>query len=215
MNRTALTTWHVRLSRAAMSRLASFEWPPRDANMFRSSFRDDAGHRRPVDGAFLAHLTGKPPLASVGTSPECVLWTQVATAPQGRDGASIDALIGADPRALAMSLREAGIEIWTETELACLHALTWLGPRWASRAALAARFLIEELQPDNGTNHPWAIHWFAWLETMHGDTDAGMYAQSLLHNAMTAGGGMPDLFSALILHDAATWLDARLTSGDA
>jgi len=50
---------------------------------------------------------------------------------------------------------------------------------------------------------------------MHGDTDAGMYAQSLLHNAMTAGGGMPDLFSALILHDAATWLDARLTSGDA
>lgn len=185
------------------------EWPPADPASFVSAFRDDAGHRRPVDGAFLAHVTGIGP-SSVGSSSDCILWTQAALAAADRDEGRIRAIATSDASALALSLRESGIEIWTETELACLHALTWLGAAWEPRAVAAARFLIDELQPDNGTNHPWAIHWFAWLEATHGDANAGLYAQSLLHNAMTAGGGVPDLFSAIILHDAASWIAKRL-----
>lgn len=212
MNRTALTTWHTRLLRAARSRLASLEWPPSDPLAFCSTFRDDAGHRRAVDGPFLAHLMRLAPGGSGGTSPECVLWTQAALPQESRDQSAIRMTLEGHPQALAMPLREAGIEIWTETELSCLHALTWLGMPHEARADAAARFLIDELQPDNGTNHPWAIHWFAWMESAHGDVNAGLYAQSLLHNALTAGGGVPDLFSALILHDAANWTALRLES---
>lgn len=214
MNRTPLTTWHARLSRAATSRLAAIDWPPGDGAAFAATFRDDAGHRRPVDAPFLAHVTRRAFTGEPGRSPECLLWSQVARPHEARDERSIDAVISADPKALAMSLRESGIEIWTETELACLHALTWLGARHEGRAATAARFLVEELQPDNATNHPWAIHWFAWLESTQGDIDAGLYAQALLHNALTAGGGVPDLFSAIILHDAATWIERRLGTGE-
>ncbi|MEY3231108.1 MAG: hypothetical protein RL689_1197 [Planctomycetota bacterium] len=205
----SLTTWQARLSRVANSRLGSIAWPPPEAATFVSTFRDDAGHRRPVDAAFLAHVTGIPSAPAASESPDCRLWGQAARPPAARDERIVRAALDADPRALAMGLRESGIEIWTETELACLHALTWLGVDREPRATIAARFLIEELQPDNGTNHPWAIHWFAWLECTQGDMEAGLYAQALLHNAMTAGGGVPDLFSAIIFHDAARWIAQR------
>ncbi len=165
-----------------------------------------------MDGPFLAHVTGITPSSIAGESPDCVLWTQVASSGSERADDRILAATTGHSSALAMHLRESGIEIWTETELACLHALTWLGPAWEARALAAARFLIDELQPDNGTNHPWAIHWFAWLESTQSNTDAGLYAQSLLHNAMTSGGGVPDLFSAIILHDAARWIEDRLAA---
>ena len=212
MKQPSLTTWQTRLSRAASSRLGGLAWPPPNAAAFVGSFRDDAGHRRPVDAAFLAHVTGIASATAANASPDCRLWDQAARPPRDRDDRTVQALLDADPRAMAMGLRESGIEIWTETELACLHALTWLGADHEPRATIAARFLIEELQPDNGTNHPWAIHWFAWLECTQGDLDAGLYAQALLHNAMTAGGGVPDLFSAIILHDAARWLADRATT---
>lgn len=212
MMQPSLTTWQTRLSRAANSRLAGIGWPAPDAATFVKSFRDDAGHRRPVDGAFLAHVTGIAPMHDGSGSPDCRLWFEAARPRASRDERAVQAALDADPRALAMGLRESGIEIWTETELSCLHALTWLGADREPRATIAARFLIEELQPDNGTNHPWAIHWFAWLECTRGDLDAGLYAQALLHNAMTAGGGVPDLFSAIILHDAARWIADRATS---
>jgi hypothetical protein len=195
--------------------LGDIAWPPPDAAAFVGSFRDDAGHRRPVDGAFLAHVTGIAPSPTASGSPDCLLWDQAARPPTSRDERSVQALLDADQRALAMGLRESGIEIWTETELACLHAVTWLGADREPRATIAARFLIEELQPDNGTNHPWAIHWFAWLECTRGDLDSGLYAQALLHNALTAGGGVPDLFSAIILHDAARWIAERMTTSAA
>jgi hypothetical protein len=46
------------------------------------------------------------------------------------------------------------------------------------------------------------------MECATGNRDAGMYAESLLHNCM-ASSAAPDHFSALILLDAAKWLKSR------
>ncbi len=114
-----------------------------------------------------------------------------------------------DVRALAPEMREESVETWTENELSCLHALSWM-PEHQERAEDAAAWLVKTLQPDNGTNHPWGIHVFAAGECLNADADAGMYAQTLLHNAVVGGGGVPDLFSALILWDAAAWLKTHM-----
>lgn len=67
--------------------------------------------------------------------------------------------------------------------------------------------MVGELQPDNATNHPWAIHVFAAIAADENNAHADLYAQSLLHNALIDG-GEPDTFSALILLDAAHALSA-------
>ncbi len=99
------------------------------------------------------------------------------------------------------------IEVWTETELASLHALWWLAglhqqDAWRERALRAARWHLIHLQPDNATNRPWAIHLFAHLATHECDAEAAAYAQTLLHNCQVHRGG-PDEISSLILIDAA------------
>ena len=130
---------------------------------------------------------------------------------------------------LCRELHGQGIESWTEAELASLHALGWLwrvSPTRAQREALAARsrshrdWLIEEIQPDNATNRPWALAAFIALgreghvegdggergERGDGELLAHHYAQTLLHNCQVQR-GRPDRFSTVLLLDAIVWLE--------
>lgn len=170
-------------------------------------FRDDAGHRRRVDPWLLAHAFGldaralRLDAAASSEEPWLILWACVHEAHTDtstwRDGEG----------PLFRHLHARAIEVWTEGELAGLHALWWLARRDSSlqrRARSAASWLIAELQPDNATQRPWGIHAFAELAA-EGDIEADMYAQTLLLNA-TAGRDKPDRFSAAILADGARYL---------
>lgn len=175
-----------------------------------AAFRDDAGHRRRVDPWLLAHAFGLD-ARDIGRNstpseeePWLALWACVHDA-----GLDVSAWRSGDGP-LFRQLHDRAIEVWTEGELAGLHALWWLAARDASlrtRARSAARWLIAELQPDNATQRPWAIHAFAELAA-EGDIEADMYAQTLLLNA-TAGRENPDRFSAAILVDGAKYLHER------
>lgn len=101
----------------------------------------------------------------------------------------------------------AAIEVWTETELACVHAAWSLGGPWRGAALASAFWLLEHIQPDNATNHPWALHVFAAAADETGNPELDLYAQSLLHNCQVAT-GRPDEFSALILLHALRSLQA-------
>ncbi len=119
---------------------------------------------------------------------------------------------GIDLRSTAGPLVGQGrlaLEVWTEIELCVLHALWHARDRFPADASIstarlvaAARWFIEHVQPDNATNHPWAVHVFAWLGVTQRDTEAEMYAGTLLHNCQVTY-GRPDALSAHILADAA------------
>lgn len=99
------------------------------------------------------------------------------------------------------------IELWTERELTMVHA-AWLLEGWTDIAERSARWLINEIQPDNATNLPWAVQVFASLSIQDGSAEARLYAETLLHNCMVSA-GRPDPLSALILLDAARQLRVR------
>ncbi len=103
-------------------------------------------------------------------------------------------------------LHSQAIEMWTEAELSGLHALWWHAQHSVAiraRCLLAAEWLIAEIQPDNATNRPWSMHVFAEM-AIGGNGDAGMYAQTLMHNCMV--GGSVDRFSACVMWDAADYI---------
>lgn len=103
------------------------------------------------------------------------------------------------------------IEVWTEMELAALHALSHHGRRTdgVAAAALSARIRrtvewhVAHTQPDNATNHPWAVHVFV----LHGSPESRHFAETLVSNCMVLS-GRPDALSAWILLDAAETLAA-------
>ena len=99
------------------------------------------------------------------------------------------------------------IEVWTETELAAVHAAWSLGPEWRAEARRAAAWLVDNIQPDNATNRPWGVHVFAMLAHETGGAQYELYAQTLLHNCQVMT-GRPDDFSAMILLHAARVLQA-------
>lgn len=99
------------------------------------------------------------------------------------------------------------IEVWTETELAAVHAAWSLGPDWRAEARRAAAWLVDNIQPDNATNRPWGVHVFASLAHESGGAQFELYAQTLLHNCQVMT-GRPDDFSAMILLHAARGLQA-------
>lgn len=104
------------------------------------------------------------------------------------------------------------IEVWTEVELSALHAawrLTRLGapPALRQRIIRAMQWHLENTQPDNATNRPWALHAFL----LEGSPEARAYAGTLLHNAI-AMGGRPEPLSAWILMDAGAELDLAQAS---
>lgn len=182
-------------------------------------FADESGHRRPVDRPFLAWLDREnPPPESVSAlthsaEPDVALWAALAT------GQTIPAPVlemnrrdrwrsTFDSGSLFPQRNAAGpiaIEVWSEVELSSLHALARMAdaqPDLRPLVRSTSRWLIENLQPDNATNHPWSVHVFAAIGVLDDNVDALLYAQTLLHNCQVSQ-GRPDAFSALILRDSA------------
>lgn len=108
-------------------------------------------------------------------------------------------------------LQAEGIETWTQAELSALHAI-WNASRpgdaLRTRCLLAAAWLVREVQPDNATLLPWAVHVF--VLGAHSDLsgpESLHYADTLVHNAI-AGGSLAAPFAAAILLDAARALES-------
>ncbi len=185
---------------------------PSTTQAFIRAFADEKGHRREVDAPMLARLLGLAAKRPDACSPDVALWW---------------ALIEPDP-ALPASLRSGrgpllpgtprdlfdpeatwdAIEVWTEAELCALQAL-WhhaqADPTLMPRVDSAIDWLMENVQPDNATNHPWAAAVFIDRWIRQADQNCRMYAGTLLHNAQV-GLGRPDRFSAVILLDGALGL---------
>ncbi len=161
---------------------------------------DELGQRRALDRAFvrcvLGEGSGEPAKLS---SAAAGLW---AAAAAGRRPVAPFARTG---RLLQVDERST-IEQETEDELSGIHA-AWRMARVTGDSALRARCLeaaawcVENLQPDNATNRPWAAHVFAELWLREGDAGAALYAETLLHNCQVMF-GRPDRVSALVLWDA-------------
>jgi hypothetical protein len=170
---------------------------------YARGFADDFGHRREVDPPLLAWVLDVPPWGEPAPRADARLWAALKT------GADPLSLIPRGEGPVAPEAREIAIEVWTEIELASLQALWWHGRGNAAareRAVSLARWLMAELQPDNGTNRPWAVAAFAEMAA-GGDVDAGLYADTLLHNCQVSL-GKPDLLSTVILLDAAACIRA-------
>lgn len=212
--KTLLLDWATRLR--AISATA-----PRK-NFVAGGFSDEAGHRRTVDQPLLAwrrfrEVGDAPsPWESRSPEPDVLLW-QALTDPSIDPWAALPdaqaARGGQDRRSLLPISGSAAIEVWTERELAALHALWWharltRNATFHTRLESSAAWHIEHLQPDNATAHPWAIHVFldhACREPVN--HDIRLYAETQLHNCRVSL-GYPDALSALILIDAADALES-------
>lgn len=176
------------------------------------TFQDEFGNRRASDRGFLAHLfdvTVSPVRQHDAMGLDERLWWCLAQGepiPTGIIGAS-DGLLE-DPDSYAIEYR-------TMIELCALQAFWSLAirdrdPALVGRAIEAARWHIDELQPDNAINRPWGLPVFVELAIRERDQTtsqtAELHAQTLLHNACI-NFGKPDLLSALILKDAIRLLE--------
>jgi hypothetical protein len=173
---------------------------------FAAGFGDERGHRRRVDRPLLARLLG----VSAGPEPtgpaDAALWWALVS---GQPDRGVPSRARRGPL-LPLAGTDA-IEVWTESELAALHAVFDAAVDGGDAPLLArsfdaARWHVANVQPDNATNHPWAVHVFAALGARDGDTGAELHAQTLLHNCQVQT-GRPDRFSALVLLDAAQTLE--------
>ncbi len=177
-------------------------------------FSDELGDRRPVDFLLISHVAGvEPPedllkacVRYAADDPALDMWLGVAwpTAPVRSNLRAVGPLFP--------HLREAAIETWTEAELSGLHAISLLGDHTAARVRSASDWLMAELQPDNGTNRPWAAHVFLERWIMERHEESRLYAETLVHNCRVTL-GVPDRLSALILASASRALatNARVT----
>lgn len=210
-----LGEWSVRLAREARMALMGTPWAELSESPINPSklppldeFRDEAGHRRAVDRYVLSHLTGvAPPIPPSNSATELLLWARIASGAKDFFWTEIDTK---NPW-LVRERDELTIETWTQAELCCLHALSHAGPTLKPRADAATDWMLEHLQPDNATNHPWAIHVFLGRAAEIGSSEHRLYAESLLHNAVISL-GRADRFSALILLDASRWLSKQVGS---
>jgi len=183
---------------------------PDECRAAAEGFSDESGVRRTIDPAVLARVYGTAPgPMPVGATPDLQWWWALA------DG-------GAHPEpepagALTRRRDDQGIELWTEIELGALHAAWSLAIENEDESLLvrcmeACRWHIAELQPDNATNHAWAIHAFVIYADVFLSPESDMHAQTLLHACMMAS-GKPDRFSGLLMYEAAdameTWMSQR------
>jgi hypothetical protein len=171
-------------------------------------------HLERLSGSWVALPTEPPdPTLLAGNRGEQVLWRAACReTPAGESplGADVEALLARDPSGGPLLAADAflAIEVWAECELAALHALHRLirqAPRAVradprARLERAARWHLEHTQPDNSTNRPWALHVFLSLDDPTGE--AGLYAQTLLHNTL-ASHARDEPLSRWILADAA------------
>ena len=219
MSKQALTDWAAPLRPAATRSPA-----PAPGTHAGRNFSDELGHRRAVDAPFLAWRSrvtgGESPhpadeSAPHPATPDVALWRALLD-----ESIPIDPLIEPSPSGHGAPITRPGstaaIEVWTETELSALHALWRLAHRRAraeliQRCLDAAQWHVEHLQPDNATNHPWAIHVFAIAGERLGSFEHELHAQSMLHSSQVTL-GRPDALSAHILLDAAECLEAEAIS---
>lgn len=207
---TGVARWAVRLRALAGLALDGTAIVAPDADpatraRVMASFSDDRGQRRRLDGFVLASVLDVPaPDIEPGVGPDERIWawrhsleSAASEAPSG--------LLEDGPGPVTRERTDLGVEIWTETELAALHAVSSIaepGSALAARVDEAVRWHVESLQPDNATNHPWAVHAFAEYGERTGDAGALMHAEGLVH-ACLVGRGKPDRYSAVILLDSA------------
>lgn len=225
--RTTNSDWARLFSNAAAASLPAYfrgearesgEAPPRD-------FADGHGRKRESDIPLLSTLVpgyrhgtlhGEPPakprkLTALGM----IWWSLLEQAPPG----SLP-IAWKNDGPLLPELAAEGVEIWQESELSALHALSWRALRFGEaetgrRAVAAAGWAIDEIQPDNSTQLPWAAHVFAALSLDASGPEpfraaSAHYAETLLHNALV-GRDRPDVLSAVILESSARWLIAAST----
>lgn len=173
-------------------------------------FSDEAGFHRPVD-PYLLRAAGHPsegPTAYAGDMSDVRLWSEISHP----SDFNIDTLLRPDDRALLLShSATTTIEVRTESELCALHALWSLarlrGRRdWRQRCLNAASWHLAEMQPDNATGLPWAIHLFIILALDRSLPAAMIDAETRLHNSLVSS-GRPDRRSAWILRHAALELE--------
>lgn len=178
-------------------------------------FTDAMGNRRRTDRPMLADLARVPPGPAPDLArldPEEAVWWALHD-PAFLDAAAID-MTCTGP--LFPRLRDRGIEWWTQAELSGVHALSVVGLRTSdagmlTRVERCAMWLLDEVQPDNATQWPWAVHVFAAIaidssRSQPVRTAARHYAQTLVHNALV-NAGQPDPFAACILWSSAAWLE--------
>lgn len=209
-----LGEWGVRLQREARLALIGTAWaellePRSDRSKIPvfEEFRDEAGHRRAIDPYLLAHIVGvQPPSPPPTAGTDVALWARIASGSKDFFWTEIDT----KRPWLVRERDDLTIETWTQAELCCLHALSHAGPTLKPRADAAADWMLEHLQPDNATNHPWAIHVFLHRAAEIASDEHRLYAEALLHNAVISL-GRADRFSALILLDAGRWLQMQPT----
>lgn len=196
--------WSTRLEALARPVLADMPQDPSASadrrRDYAAAFRDECNVRRPTDLPLLAHLLGIDPdlpmrqvqRADAGSP----AWTALLD-PTSNELRHYLSTTGP----LVPERRDEGIETWTETELSELHALGAIAilrkdALIADRCRSAIEWHLAELQPDNGTNRPWAVHAFAWFADQL--PDAIFHANTLVHNACVER-GRPERRSALIL----------------
>lgn len=186
------------------------------AAVFLTTFADERGHRRAVDRPLLEFMlrrrgwmgiAGSAPPSPASHQPEVELWRSLA-------GSRASTWSPSASGPFIFRLDDPAIEVATEAELCAIHAARHLVHRadtaWATpeRVAEAARWVMAHLQPDNATNHPWAVHVFAELGVV--DPEAALYAQTLVSNSLALT-GRPDRFSACLLLDAAECIRTCMT----
>ena len=167
---------------------------------------------------------GRAPAGVAGAAGELALWWARAD-----PSVDVDAVLAAaDPAARPPDVgpaasdgsllprdRYRAIEVWTDADLAAMHALWWLArdrgrPDWAARLDEVRSWHLANTQPDNATNRPWAIHVFL----LAGSPEDEHYAQTLLHNALAID-AEPTPLGRVLLHDAADALERTLAGDDA
>lgn len=197
-------TWAARLNRLAQGTLRGPAWEAgapgavRAAELDRLAPRDFSSalpHR-----AVMARALGVDPGPPPRGASTCTAWWWALHARGQRPPVPP----GDGP--LLPHLRAEGIETWTQAELSTLHAL-WVasepGDAGRARCLLAAAWLLREVQPDNATLLPWAVHVFV-LGARAGlpGAEALHYADTLVHNVI-AGGSLSSPLAGAILLDAA------------
>ena len=167
---------------------------------------------------------------AVGAPEAFLRWSSGAEAGEAVAGAALDEALWwavLDPSVEPLGLIEPAsdgplftqgssrtIEVWTERELCGMHAVWWAAELRGSEAmrerlGACARWHVENTQPDNATNRPWAAHVFLLIAHRDENPSARLYAETLIHNCQT-NHGVADALSGLILLDCAEGLGREL-----
>jgi hypothetical protein len=202
--------WAARLAAVAHKTLGERPDPPAGR-----AFRDDRGNHLAIDEPFFAVLRGERAetlacdradvrllawLSGAGPSPDL---ERLLTAPADNAPAPL----------LPRQRDDEAIEVYTDVLLCATHA-AWSLARSARspltsmaereivrrRCVLGCAWLMANLQPDNATNYPWAVHVLQCSDAL--GYEATHYAETLLHNCQVTY-GKADLRSAWILWHAA------------